>query len=98
MAERLISEQLQQTLRHANTIGGEFLVTDVELALTMLDRASTAGDEAVAARNVQNAWRAYETVMELRARLKLEDPQREHLDARLAVLKQRLDRESESAG
>jgi hypothetical protein len=94
MAERPTAEQLQQTLRDANTIGGAFLVTDVELALTMLDRANASGDDAVAVRNIQNAWHAYETVMDLRARLKLEDAQREHLDSRLAVLKQRLDRES----
>ena len=68
----------------------EFLLTDLDTALTFLDVAESTLNQATRQRNHANARRAYDTVVRLMQNLSLDDTQREQLAERLALLKSRL--------
>ena len=72
----------------------DFLLSDLDLALTFMDVADTTGIEETAHRNHENARKAYDTVLDILSRLTLKIAQRDAVESRLAVLKSRL----ESAG
>ncbi len=78
--------------RNASDPGGrDFLLTDVDLALTFLDVADTTAVEETAHRNREHARQAYGTVANFLTKLNLKVADREAVETRLAVLKERLD-------
>ena len=70
--------------------GAAFLITDLRLALEMLDSANHLNTKAWA-RSYTNATNAYNTVLEFRSGLDLTLSESETLDALLMRLKGRLD-------
>jgi hypothetical protein len=71
-------------------VGFEFLLADLDTALTFLKVAESAIDADTRERNHANARRAYDTVVRLMQNLSLDDIQSEELAQKLALLKTRL--------
>jgi hypothetical protein len=69
----------------------EFLLVDLDTALTFLEVADATNSKETRTRNRQNARTAYDAVLRLLARLTPTDEERSLLDAKLAELKNRLD-------
>ncbi|MBV8827719.1 MAG: hypothetical protein JO108_00675 [Acidobacteriaceae bacterium] len=70
--------------------GSEFLLTDLDVALTFMDAAETTESKEHAQRDHQNARSAYDTVLRLLPKLQLDVAQRNEVDKKLAALKARL--------
>ena len=68
----------------------DFLMSDLGLALAMLDRAATTMSTDVAQRNIESAKRACDKVEELLQRGSLTPAQRKPIDERLAFVRERL--------
>lgn len=85
-------EQLDHAVHEANKVGGEFCLTDLDAAMTMLDRAETTREEATRRRNLHNAHEAFDVVSRLAQRLSLERDQAEQIRERLQALAERLRR------
>ena len=75
----------------SETQAAEFLIADLDVALTFMDVAHTSGDEEIVARNYRNARKAYGTVMEFLSKLTLMPSDRETVKRKLAVVKARLE-------
>ena len=75
----------------AETAATDFLVTDLDLALTFMDIAETTNIEETAHRNREKARRAYTTVKDFLSRPALKQVDRGSIETRLARLKARLD-------
>lgn len=76
-----------------NQAGYEFLMSDVDLALTMTRIASRAGEDGdKRKRNVQNARRAYEKIRELSSRVSLTSDQQQRVNEKLGTLKLALEK------
>jgi hypothetical protein len=69
----------------------EFLLTDLDTALTFLDIARTTTNEETRRRNFENARRAYDTVIQLMQRVPLDDAQNEFIQGKLTLLRMRLE-------
>ncbi len=67
-----------------------FLFTDLDLAMTFMDVADTSDNEETKRRNHANALKAYGTVLRLSNELMLNPDQRQAIDAKLVLLKTRL--------
>lgn len=85
-------EQLDRAVHEANKVGGEFCLTDLDAAMTMLDRAETTRDDATRQRNLLNAREAFEVVSRLAGRLTLEAEVEQTIRERLRTLSERLRR------
>jgi len=68
----------------------EFLVTDLDTALTFMDIAESSDNAATKQRNHANARRAHDVVVRLMQNLSLDANQRDVLAQKLALLKSRL--------
>jgi hypothetical protein len=68
----------------------DFLLTDIDVALTFMDIAESTDKEDISKRNFANARKAYDTVRRLMQSHVIDDDQREKLSSRLTVLKSRL--------
>jgi hypothetical protein len=73
-----------------NQIGVEFLLIDLDLAMTFLDIAETSRIKETTRRNHDNARTAYDTVLRLLDKLRPSLAQRQAIDAKAAILKARL--------
>jgi len=69
----------------------DFLLTDLDLAMTFMDIAKTSQIEETVRRNHNNARKAYDTVLHLLEKLTADAGQRQVIDAKLALLKTRLE-------
>ena len=74
-----------------NTTSIEFLLTDLETALTFMDVAQTSGDQEIKQRNHKNAHLAYDTVIGLLSKVKPTAAQQQAIDEKLTLLKARLE-------
>ena len=74
-----------------NETSVEFLLNDLDVAMTMLDVAETTTIKETAQRNHQNARKAYDTVLRLLPQLKLDAAQQQTMDEQLSSLKNRLE-------
>jgi hypothetical protein len=63
--------------------GVQFLVLDLDTALTFMDTAERIGIEEIRQRSYQNARHAYHTVLLLMQNLMLDDAQKETINAKL---------------
>jgi len=78
-------------LGDANQNAVDFLITDLDLAMTFMDVAKTSQIEETVHRNYNNARQAYDTVLRLLEKLRTDARQRQIIDAKLALLKTRLE-------
>lgn len=76
--------------RDSHRIGGDFLLTDLDVALTFLGVAAHSRREETARRCREKALRALVTVLRLRKRLVLDDAQAAAFDEKVALVKTQL--------
>jgi hypothetical protein len=74
-----------------NTTSIEFLLTDLETALTFMDVAQTSGDQEIKHRNYTNARVAYDTVTRFLPKVKPTAAQQQAIDEKLTLVKARLE-------
>ena len=74
-----------------NTASIEFLLADLETALTFMDVAETSDDPKIKQRNYTNARVAYDTVVRLLPKVKPTSSQQQAIDERLTLLRARLE-------
>ena len=74
----------------ANAAHIEFLLRDLDVAMTLIYVATTNRIEETAQRNRQNARDAYDLVVGQLSKVKLNASQQHSLDEKLAILKMRL--------
>ena len=67
-----------------------FLLTDLDLAMTFMDVADASRVDETTRRNHTNARTAYDTVLRLLEKLRPNTDERQVIDAKLAILKMRL--------
>ena len=82
--------QLDRSVHEANKVGGEFCLTDLDAAMTMLDRAEMTREPATRERNLHNAREAFDVVSRLAQRLALEPETAALIQERLKVVSERL--------
>ena len=71
--------------------GVEFLLLEINTALTFLELAKTTGNEETRQRNFANARHAYKTVWGLMQNAPLDDAQKTAIEEQLSVLKKTLE-------
>ena len=74
----------------SNQIGVEFLLIDLDVAMTFMAVAETSQNDETFRRNYDNARTAHDTVVHLLTKLTPNVEERKVIDAKLAVLKMRL--------
>ena len=74
-----------------NQSGVDFLLIDLDLAMTFMDVASGSNIQATISRNHNNARKAYDSVVHLLGKLTPDAGQREEIESKLALLKTRLE-------
>jgi hypothetical protein len=74
----------------SNAAGIQFLIQDLDLAMTFMDTAEATHIKETAERNHRNARTAYETVMRLLQKVQPNAAQQQEIDKRIAVLRARL--------
>ena len=73
-----------------NPTGPKFLLVDLDLAMTCMDVAEASRIEETRRRNHDNARTAYDTILRLLENLRPSLAERQAIDAKLAILKMRL--------
>lgn len=81
---------ISETLRDSNDAGLSFLLTDVEMALTLLDLAESTADANGRSRRIREATEAHDTIVHLLPRLKPDAAQSQQLSERMSLLRKRL--------
>jgi len=74
----------------SNKIGSEFLMTELETALTFLAVAETTTSAETRERNRNNAFVAYKTVLRLQPKVVIEPRRKNDFQQRVTDLKRRL--------
>jgi hypothetical protein len=87
-----MTKEFRHLLGDARRTHANFLITDIETALTFLDVAETTRAKQTANRNRRNARKAHDVVVRYLAKHDLDPADRNAIEAKLAILKQRLDR------
>ena len=77
-------------LRDSNRIGVQFLFTDLDVALTFLNIASTSGNLEIMQRNWRKAREAHDAVLHLLQRLTPTEEELQSINEKLAALRSRL--------
>jgi hypothetical protein len=81
---------LEERLSEANQRGVDFLLTELDSALTFMDISKTSNSVQTVERNHRHACEAYQVVLRYLPKLKLEKAQRLAIDEKLALVKERL--------
>lgn len=90
---------LGETLNRIQETSFEFLITDLDLGLTLCRIASDAGDDSEKRnRNRQNARKAYESILGFSEKLHLTEEQDRELKDKLRELRTSLEKLDEAAG
>ena len=76
----------------------EFLLTDIDTALTFMDVAESTDKADIRKRNYANARKAYDTVLRFMQNQPIDDDQREKLASKLTLLKSRLQNAGQLGG
>jgi hypothetical protein len=74
-----------------NQRGVDFLLTDLDLAMTFMDTAAASHIQETIRRNHNNARRAYDAVVHLLEKLTPDAGQQLQIDTKLGLLKMRLE-------
>ena len=80
----------QATFAALNQSGVEFLLTDLDVAMTFMDVAAASHIQATIRRNHNNARKAYDSTLQLLEKLTPNGRQRQEIETKLAVVKARL--------
>jgi ABC-type sugar transport system ATPase subunit len=80
-----------KSISDANEAGIEMVLSDLDLAETLLDRANVLQDADTIRRNRKNARHAYDTVQNLIVNLTPNSGQKKQLANKMAVLRMRLE-------
>ena len=73
-----------------NKSGVEFLIADLDTALTLVDVADSSGIAEVRQRRYRSALRAYNSVVRLLRRVRPDAEQQGRIDLKLAAIRERL--------
>ena len=84
------AKPLAENLRDANEAGINLLISDSQIALTLLDAAEVSSDMETRSRRIGAARKAYDTIHHLRRRLTLDEAQSNTLDEQMSTLRKRL--------
>ena len=76
-----------ENLRH---VGAQFLIADLETAITFTNIALTAKDQSVINRNRRNALKAYHSILNLASKSRLSEADADAVSTLLARLKAKL--------
>lgn len=82
-----VDERIMRLGKQTNHVGAEFLLIDVEVALTLSGLALKTNNAEKKERQSATALKAYNTIMRLRANLDLNEAERGKLDAGLHRLR-----------
>lgn len=82
-----MDERTAHLRAQANRIGAQFLLVDVEVALTLSGMALNARSSENRQRQYDSARKAYETIKRLRRDLHLDEAERKKLNSKLQHLK-----------
>ena len=82
---------MSERFHDLNQTGVEFMLIDLDLAMTFMDVAAVSRLEETKHRNHKNARKAYDAVLHHLEKLKPDAGQRRAIDAKLARLKTRLE-------
>ena len=91
----VVMQTTARNLRAVRETGVQFLINNIDLALTLLSHANASNDQAKRARTLGNARRAYERANALLRRLRLDPEQIEAIETPLQQLKAELRAEGE---
>jgi hypothetical protein len=83
-------KSIHEAISESNRAGVQFLITDLEAALTFLDVADVTHSDENRARNRGNAMTVYETVLRLLPKVTPTEDERQKLEDRFSRLKKRL--------
>ena len=91
--EKDTAGMMQENKARLNENCTRFLFTEIESGLTFVHIAQSAAPSQIdkIQRNIQNAWRAYCTVLKLRNRVRLDEAAASRLEAGLQTLKTALE-------
>jgi hypothetical protein len=81
-----------EEVTQARNTGVDFLLADLDLALTFMEVAAVSGSEETRKRNQEKAHEACQTVLRLLDTVRPEAPQRAAISQKLALLKERLEK------
>jgi hypothetical protein len=84
------AKPLAENLRDANEAGVNLLLSDSQIALTLLDAAEATSNVETRARRIGEARKAYDTIHHLRRQLTLDEAQSNTLDEQMSTLRKRL--------
>ena len=88
---KALTTQMQPSpISNSDRLGLEYLISDMDLALTFLQIAATSSDRETRERNRKNARKAYETVLHFLPRLDPTAEERQTIEEKLAALRTRL--------
>ncbi|HZQ41889.1 MAG TPA: hypothetical protein VFA99_01480 [Acidobacteriaceae bacterium] len=74
----------------SSKIGVEFLLTELDAALTFLDVAGTTDSPETRERNQGHAREAYDTARRMQTRVSMQPDEKKNFDEKLALLETRL--------
>jgi hypothetical protein len=84
------AKRIAENLRDSNEVGIGLLINDAEMALTLLDAANISSDTVGRSRRVQEARKAYDSILHLLPHFTLDPTQSQELDERVSRLRKRL--------
>jgi len=88
-------DEVRKTLSDAHQAGIDFLIVDLETALTFLNTADASQQAETAQRCRRNARKAYDTVLGFAEKLELTPSERQAVDIKLKAVKGRLESSGE---
>jgi hypothetical protein len=79
-----------ERFRELNQNGVDFVLIDLDVGMTFMDVAEASRIDEITRRNHHNARKAYDAVVRLLEKLKPSLSERQAIDAKLAILRTRL--------
>lgn len=83
-------DEPRKTVSDVNQAGVNFLIVDLETALVFLDTAEASRQAETVERCLQNARKAYDTVLGFVERIQLTQSEREAVNSHLNIVRGRL--------
>jgi hypothetical protein len=88
--QEALRNTLCKTFDSLSRTGAAFLITDLAVAGTFLDVARSSFSEETQRRNHKNARRAYDSVLTLLPKVKVNEAELQTINKKLALVKERL--------
>jgi hypothetical protein len=84
-----LTDSFAQLREASNKVGTEFVLTELDTALTFLDVAETTRSAETRERNRNHAYEAYEVVLRMQSRVIMDPDQKIEFQQKLATLRRR---------